>query len=107
MPFEFKLPDLGEGVHEGEIVRWLVAEGDRVSPEQPLVEVMTDKVTAELPSPVRGRVVKLHGEPGDIIEVNSVLVTLDENGTEPPVPAEVKEEITAEMPTLAEVPPAE
>src|SRR5438094_5550126 len=107
MPFEFKLPDLGEGVHEGEIVRWLVAEGDTVQPEQPLVEVMTDKVTAELPSPVGGRVLQLHGNPGDIVEVRSVLVTLEPNGAEPSssVPAAVQEEIAAEMPA-AEAAPA-
>src|SRR5947209_12718851 len=106
MPFEFKLPDLGEGVHEGEIVRWLVAEGDTVAAEQPLVEVMTDKVTAELPSPVAGRVLQLHGNPGDIIEVQSVLVTLEPDGAEasPSVPPAVKEEIAAEMPTAEAAP---
>jgi pyruvate/2-oxoglutarate dehydrogenase complex dihydrolipoamide acyltransferase (E2) component len=85
MAFEFKLPDLGEGVQEGEIVRWLVREGDVVAPEQPMVEVMTDKVTAELPSPVAGTVLKLHGQPGDIVPVESVLVVI-ENG-EAPAPA--------------------
>src|SRR5437764_15378911 len=98
MPFEFKLPDLGEGVHEGEIVRWLVAEGDTVQPEQPLVEVMTDKVTAELPSPVGGKVLRLHGSPGDIVEVKSVLVTLEPDGDEasPSAAPETREEIAAE-----------
>lgn len=77
MPFEFKLPDLGEGVREGEIVRWLVDAGDLVQSEQPLVEVMTDKVTAELPSPVAGRVLRIEGSPGDIIPVGAVLVAID------------------------------
>src|SRR4051812_22675739 len=67
MAFEFKLPDLGEGVSEGEIVRWLVNVGDAVRPEQELVEVMTDKVTAALPSPLAGRVSALHGVPGEIV----------------------------------------
>src|SRR2546423_11533813 len=111
MPFEFKLPDLGEGVHEGEIVRWLVAEGDTVDPEQPLVEVMTDKVTAELPSPVGGKVLKLHGSPGDVLEGSSVLVTIEANGARPGGPPAVKEEVAAEMPAAElaaaeKVPPA-
>jgi pyruvate/2-oxoglutarate dehydrogenase complex dihydrolipoamide acyltransferase (E2) component len=76
MAFEFKFPDLGEGVHEGEIVRWLVSPGETVAAEQPLVEVMTDKVTAELPSPVGGTVVRLEGSPGDVVCVGSVLVTI-------------------------------
>ncbi len=80
MPFEFKLPDLGEGVHEGEIVRWLVRAGDTVTPDQPVVEVMTDKVTAELPSPVAGKVIRLGGEPGDILRVGEVLVAIDTSG---------------------------
>lgn len=90
MPHEFRLPDLGEGVQEGEIVRWLVAEGDTVQEGQELVEVMTDKVTAALPSRVNGRVVRLHGRPGDVVPVNSVLVTLDTAGAAaatPPYPA--------------------
>jgi len=77
MAFEFKLPDLGEGVQEGEIVRWLVAEGDTVAPEQHLVEVMTDKVTAELPAPVGGRIARLHGAPGDVVPVGTTLVEID------------------------------
>lgn len=77
MAFEFKLPDLGEGVQEGEIVRWLVEEGDTVAPEQHLVEVMTDKVTAELPAPVGGRVVQISGKPGEIVPVGHVLVIIE------------------------------
>lgn len=77
MVYEFKLPDLGEGVQEGEIVRWLVGLGDEVRCDQPLVEVMTDKVTTELPSPVHGIVSRLGGGLGDIIPVGSVLVEID------------------------------
>lgn len=87
MPFEFKLADLGEGIQEGEIVRWLVAEGDMVAPDQPLVEVMTDKVTTELPSPVAGRVVGLEGEAGDIIPVGATLVLIDTEAEGAPHPA--------------------
>ncbi|MDX2084039.1 MAG: dihydrolipoamide acetyltransferase family protein [Candidatus Melainabacteria bacterium] len=77
MHYAFKLPDIGEGVAEGEIVQWLVTPGDWVEEDQTLVEVMTDKVTAEIPSPMRGRVVSLHAKPGERLPVGQVLVTLD------------------------------
>jgi pyruvate dehydrogenase E2 component (dihydrolipoamide acetyltransferase) len=75
--FEFKLPDIGEGVMEGEIVKWLVQEGDAVGEDQPLVEVMTDKATVTIPSPRRGRVVKTFGKEGEIAKVHHPLVTLE------------------------------
>jgi pyruvate/2-oxoglutarate dehydrogenase complex dihydrolipoamide acyltransferase (E2) component len=96
MAFEFKLPDLGEGIQEGEIVRWLVQEGEDVSPEQSLVEVMTEKVTAELPSPVTGRVRELCGEPGDVIQVGAPLLIID-----------TEEETAEDADTEAEAAPAE
>ena len=83
MGYQFKLPDIGEGVHEGEIVAWLVAEGDNVAEDQPLLEVMTDKVTAEIPSPVSGRVAQLHGKVGEVIAVGSVVVSFDATDAEP------------------------
>ena len=55
MAYEFKLPDLGEGLTEGEIARWLVAVGDEVAEDQPLVEIQTDKTTVEIPSPAAGK----------------------------------------------------
>lgn len=76
--FNFKLPDIGEGVVEGEIVAWKVAVGDVVIEDQPLVEVMTDKATVEIPSPRAGTVVNLQGGEGDVIEVGSVFVVLDD-----------------------------
>jgi pyruvate/2-oxoglutarate dehydrogenase complex dihydrolipoamide acyltransferase (E2) component len=85
MEFEFKLPDLGEGVSEGEIVRWLVDPGDAVKVDQPVVEVMTDKVTAELPSPVAGKVLRLGGGVGDVVEVGQPLLCI-ETGSETPAP---------------------
>ena len=63
----FLLPDLGEGLHEVEIVNWHVARGDRVVTDQPLVSVETDKAVVEVPSPYSGTVVNLHGAAGDII----------------------------------------
>ena len=65
MAYQFKLPDIGEGVAEAEIVKWLVAVGDTVAEDQPLVEVLTDKATVEIPSPRAGRVASLGGAEGD------------------------------------------
>jgi pyruvate dehydrogenase E2 component (dihydrolipoamide acetyltransferase) len=78
--FEFKLPDLGEGVVEGEIVQWLVKAGDGVGEDQGLVELMTDKATVTVPSPRAGRVVAVHGKVGDMAKVHAVLVTLETDG---------------------------
>jgi pyruvate dehydrogenase E2 component (dihydrolipoamide acetyltransferase) len=75
--FEFKLPDIGEGVVEGEIVKWLVKPGDAIVEDQPLLEVMTDKATVTIPSPRRGKVVQTFGEEGDIAKVHATLVVLD------------------------------
>lgn len=71
----FKLPDLGEGLESGEISRWLVAEGDEVAQNQPLVEVNTEKALVEIPSPVAGRVGTLHAGEGDEVAVGAPLVT--------------------------------
>ena len=75
--FEFKLPDIGEGVTEGEIVKWLVKEGDQVAEDQPLVEVMTDKATVTITSPRSGRIVETRGKVGGVVPVHSVLVVFD------------------------------
>jgi pyruvate dehydrogenase E2 component (dihydrolipoamide acetyltransferase) len=71
----FSMPDLGEGLEDGEIVDWLVAAGDDVELDQPLVEVETAKATVEIPSPMKGRVATLHGEAGETIAVGAPLVT--------------------------------
>ena len=78
--FVFKLPDVGEGTAEAELVAWHVAVGDRVAEDQPLADVMTDKATVELTSPVAGVVRSLHGEPGEMRAVKSDLVVLDVEG---------------------------
>ncbi len=75
---EFVLPDVGEGLEEGEIVSWLVAPGDTVTRDQPLVEVQTDKALVELPSPVAGQIVSVAFGPGDIVKVGQVLVVLED-----------------------------
>ena len=78
--FEFKLPDIGEGVVEGEIVRWLVKAGDEIVEDQPLVEVMTDKATVTIPSPRKGKVMQTLGKEGDTAKVHQTLVVLDVAG---------------------------
>lgn len=77
---EFRLPDLGEGVHEGQIVRWCVAEGDHVAEDQPLMEVETDKAAVEIPSPYTGIVSKIHASEQQIVYVGDVMVTFEGAG---------------------------
>ncbi|HJR45601.1 MAG TPA: dihydrolipoamide acetyltransferase family protein [Actinomycetota bacterium] len=79
---DFLLPDLGEGLTEAEIDRWLVTEGDTVAEDDPLVEVITDKATAEIPSPFAGTVVKIHVPQGTVVPVGTALVTIGEVGAE-------------------------
>src|SRR5689334_6369401 len=78
--FEFKLPDIGEGVAEGEIVNWLVSEGDSVSENQEMVEVMTDKATVTIGAPKTGKVAERRFKVGDTVPVGDVLVVLDVGG---------------------------
>jgi len=77
---EFRLPDLGEGLTEGEVVRWLVAEGDAIVLNQPIVEVETAKAVVEIPSPYAGTVVKLHAGEGDSLDVGAPLISVDTAG---------------------------
>lgn len=81
--FELKLPDLGEGVQEGELVKWHVKPGDEVKEDQTLAEVMTDKATVTVPSPKAGRVVQTHGKEGEMAKVHQLLVTLELDGSAP------------------------
>jgi pyruvate dehydrogenase E2 component (dihydrolipoamide acetyltransferase) len=76
MAYEFKLPDLGEGLTEGEVARWLVSEGDEVAEDQPLVEIQTDKTTVEIPSPAAGKVAQILVEEGKVVPVGTVLVVI-------------------------------
>ncbi|MFC7132976.1 MULTISPECIES: dihydrolipoamide acetyltransferase family protein [Salinibaculum] len=75
--FEFKLPDVGEGVAEGELVRWLVEPGDTVAEDEVLAEVETDKAVVDLPAPKAGTIVELHAEAGEVVPVGDVVVTID------------------------------
>jgi pyruvate dehydrogenase E2 component (dihydrolipoamide acetyltransferase) len=88
MAREFKLPDIGEGVHEGEITKWFVKEGDAVKENDPVVEVMTDKVTVQIPSPVTGKILERRGKEGEIVKVGATIVVFGEAGepARPPAP---------------------
>ena len=103
--FRMKLPDVGEGVAEAEIVSWLVAVGDEVTPNSSLAEVLTDKATVEVSSPVTGVVTALHGEPGDVVAVGSDLVEINTGGDAEAAPSD--DAIAAEGGAELEPPPAE
>src|SRR5437867_6451863 len=75
--YEFRLPDIGEGLAEAEVARWLVGVGDRVSEDQPVVEMMTDKASVELPAPGAGVVVEQRAAEGDVIKTGAVLYVLE------------------------------
>src|SRR6266850_309286 len=80
MARDFRLPDLGEGLTEAEIVKVLVREGEVIAEDAPLLEVETDKATVEIPSPMSGRVAKIHVQPGQTVKVGQVLVEFAEAG---------------------------
>ncbi|HEU5212820.1 MAG TPA: dihydrolipoamide acetyltransferase family protein [Gaiellaceae bacterium] len=84
MAYEFKLPDLGEGLTEGEISRWLVAEGQVIAEDDPLVEVQTDKTTVEIPSPAAGPVARILAQEGDVVPVGTVIVVIGDGAAPPP-----------------------
>jgi pyruvate dehydrogenase E2 component (dihydrolipoamide acetyltransferase) len=87
MPLEFKLPDIGEGTVEGEIVRWLVKPGDRVKADDPVVEVMTDKATVVLTAPKAGTLREIRADAGKVAKVGSVIYVLDTDGDGAPAAA--------------------
>jgi pyruvate dehydrogenase E2 component (dihydrolipoamide acetyltransferase) len=84
MAYEFKLPDLGEGLTEGEIAKWLVAEGDEIAEDEPLVEIQTDKTTVEIPSPAAGKIARILVAEGEVAPVGTVLVVIGEDGPHEP-----------------------
>ena len=99
MAYEFKLPDLGEGLTEGEVARWLVEEGQEVAEDDPLVEVQTDKATVEIPSPASGRVSRILVAEGEVVAVGTVLVVIgDEDGSAQRTAPEVKKLALADAP---------
>jgi pyruvate dehydrogenase E2 component (dihydrolipoamide acetyltransferase) len=104
--FEFKLPDLGEGVVEGEIVKWLVKAGDTVEEDQGVVELMTDKATVTVPAPRTGKVVSLHGKEGEIAKVHHLLLTMEVSGAAPAATEAAPTPAKASAPAAA-APPVE
>jgi len=115
MVYEFRLPDIGEGVAEGEVVKWLVKEGADIKENDPLVEIMTDKVNVEIPSPKKGTVLKLMAKEGEIVKVGQVLLAIGERGEqsstttatpstlETPKPSQVKTEVVVPTTSAAAV----
>ncbi|MFP7344544.1 dihydrolipoamide acetyltransferase family protein [Bacillus safensis] len=82
MAFEFKLPDIGEGIHEGEIVKWFVKPNDEINEDDVLAEVQNDKAVVEIPSPVKGKVLELKVEEGTVATVGQTIITFDAPGYE-------------------------
>src|SRR3712207_6863842 len=110
--YEFKLPDIGEGIAEAEIVAWHVKVGDMVKEDQQVADMMTDKATVEMESPVAGRVLEVAGEVGDQIPIGSVLIVFETEADAPAeaAPAEPRQDsiamtdgLVVERPELAEV----
>ncbi|WP_203246088.1 dihydrolipoamide acetyltransferase family protein [Sporosarcina beigongshangi] len=82
MAFEFRLPDIGEGIHEGEIVKWFVAKGDKINEDDTLLEIQNDKSVVEIPSPVTGTVTEIYVTEGTVSVVGDLLITFDAPGYE-------------------------
>src|SRR5579871_3434269 len=109
--FEFRLPDIGEGVAEGEVVEWFVKEGATIKEDAPLVSVLTDKANVEIPSPRAGTIAKIHAAVGEKVKVGGLLVTIETGGSPapaasaptPPAPAPVAS-ATPSAPTTAPAP---
>ena len=97
--FVFDLPEVGEGVIEGELVKWLVSIGDTIEEDQPICELMTDKATIEITSPKSGLVHKLHCDVGDTIEVHTPLIEINTGGSA--APSIKKEETPQQKPAAA------
>src|SRR3989344_2361994 len=79
MVYEFKFPDVGEGITEGEIVKWLIKEGQQVKENDNIAQVETDKAVVDIPTPKSGKIIKLHFKEGDTIKVGETLVTIDDS----------------------------
>jgi pyruvate dehydrogenase E2 component (dihydrolipoamide acetyltransferase) len=84
---QFKLPELGEGVHEGELIKWRVKPGDQVNYDQPLCEIMTDKATVEIPSAFKGKVQEIHAKEGQVVHVGQLMITFEGAGAAASAPA--------------------
>jgi pyruvate dehydrogenase E2 component (dihydrolipoamide acetyltransferase) len=103
MAYEFKLPDLGEGLTEGEIAKWLVAEGDEIEEDAPLVEIQTDKTTVEIPSPAAGKVARILVAEGDVVPVGTVLVVIGDGPVAQASNSLLQAEVRPDAPPATEV----
>jgi len=108
MSFEFKFPDVGEGITEGTIVKWRVKEGDTVKVDQIIADIETDKAVVEVPTPKAGKVLKINSKAGDVVKVGSVLIVIGESGEkveekkEEPTPQEEKKDKIKELKKVVE-----
>src|SRR5512135_3703943 len=105
MAFEFKFPDIGEGLTEGEIVEWKVKVGDKVADHQIILEVETDKAVAEVPSPKAGYITMLKGGPGEIIKVGEVIAVIDDKPPAEAKPAPAEKPVEEPKPAPSPAPP--
>ena len=103
MPFEFKFPDVGEGIQEGEIVKWLVKEGEVVKQDQNIVQVETDKAVVDLPSPKEGKIVSIKHKEGESVKVGEVLVEIGGDGDSKDVAKDESEETVNNQPEKKDV----
>jgi pyruvate dehydrogenase E2 component (dihydrolipoamide acetyltransferase) len=107
---EFKLPDIGEGITEGEILKWMAKEGDQIKEDQPLVEVMTDKVNVQIPAPRSGKVVRILAKEGDVAKVGQTIMVIDDgsggdtSATSVPAPPPAVQAAAAPLPQAAPPP---
>jgi len=92
MPYEFKLPDIGEGLHEAEIVRWFVKEGDVVKADDVIAEIQTDKAVVEMTTPVGGKIVSLAGDEGTVVRVGETLIALEQKNDQTAVNPDQREQ---------------
>lgn len=106
MATDVKLPELGEGVTEGELVKWLVKPGDAVKADQPIAEVLTDKATVEVPSPTAGTVKDLKFKAGDVVKVGSTMITLEAGAAKAAAPAPTAPAAKAATPATSSAPAA-
>jgi len=114
--YEFRLPDLGEGIHEGEVLKWHVEPGGAIVEDDPLVEVETDKAAVTIPSPRGGKIISLNGKVGDTINVGDIVAVIDDDGAAPAealpakqkepetIPAVKKEEPVSQAPAVEPIP---
>lgn len=100
--FTFRLPDIGEGISEAEIVAWHVKLGDRVEEDQSVADMMTDKATVEMESPVSGTIVELAGEVGDQVPIGAALMVIETDAVEAASPATEEAVLEAENPGVEE-----